>query len=664
MQQASQGFVRYNADKTAQLMSESGLKGPHKCRDLLCDSGREGDHVFDNEHCNGCLHKDQALVDKAYPVHFFHDAAERLKAGASAVVPVSTATTSIDETEETDEAEDDEGALLPESFYTIPGANGDHSVLVREKMNRKKTELVTIASPYFDILRTEIDDQGLRYPVISTHLPGAAIATMPPDALNDVRELRKGLARAGVAIKSIYDVMEYYQVLCESANDGVLRVDAFGWQKHNRNLFATYDRVYHMKTDPEEIYPGNVDQIARRFQGRVGSVAKWAEVMAPLFQPGAESLLFPVMYSLGSLLMDPLGLDEVAVVSLYSPHSGTGKTSCLLFSSSLWGRPVRSHVNANDTLNYKMNMFEGMRNLPVMIDEITTVEAEELGPLIYSMVGGFSRGRASRDGSNQARQEWRTCFVITTNSSVWLTVGHQPALVDRVLEIRFNSAPLDQDTAKGMLSGIDQCHGVVGPAFFDHIRKIPISDLQQAFFKCREHVTNTGTTGDRFTLNALALAALTTRICSRIEDMNLPEDTYKRLVMWSREREAQNVRERRQEKRDASYQPGDFFSYAQLGLRGYPKCNLLDTSSSYRDTPLLRRIYKSEDYLFFFRDSVLAWIRETDRNATERQARKLISEWIQQGICDDKGRSLHLNDFKGQSKRMYRLQLSACGISE
>ena len=647
MQEASKDFARYDPEKTTQLMSDTGLKGPHNCRALLSDSGREADEIFDNPHCNGCPNKDAALADKAYPVMFFHNAAEILNAGASdkALVPTD------------DPDADDDCIELPETFYVVPG-KGESQMIQREKTVNQKQQLVTVAYPFFWIDRAELDGQGLKHRRVVTELGGAAV--MAPEALNDLGELRRGLARADVTIKNIYDLQDYYHEMCRDASNYpvIQRIEALGWQPDHKT-FAAYDLSYSMSGESEPLLPTeSVTELTDRFQGRLGSVMRWSEIMAPLFEPGAESLLFPVMYSLGSTLLKPLKIDEVALVSLYSHISGTGKTSCLVFSSSLWGKPVRSHVNANDTSNYKVNVFSKMNNLPVMIDEVTTISAEELEPLIYSMVGGFARGRAARDGANKERQSWRTCFLMTTNNSVWMSVGHQPAAVDRVLEVEFDKPPLDESVAQGMLNALEDCHGVVGPAFFDRLRTITPATLTALFAQSRSHIKSNSSTNDRFTINAMATSLTALKIYQSIEGVEVPEDCYKRLALWCRDRVVSNTSARRSEKEDAAYLPSDFYSFAQHGLRHYPSGRVIDASFAHRETPHNKRIYRCDEFLWFRKDAIYEWLTQTDRVVTRLMVRRVIKEWTALGYCE-KGRGQHLQDVEG-SPQMLKLSLSVC----
>ena len=171
-----------------------------------------------------------------------------------------------------------------------------------------------------------------------------------------------------------------------------------------------------------------------------GSRAKWQSVADFLATQGNLSLLAIFATSFGSPLMRFSG-HSGAVVSIVSAASGVGKSSTLLASQSVWGRPGSTVHAATDTILSLASKMGFTKNLPVYWDDIKGDQKlwKSFSDMIYQVTQGKEKSRLYNTGNPQPAQEWCCLAIVAANDSIFEVMkrynGDTDSGVTRVFEI-------------------------------------------------------------------------------------------------------------------------------------------------------------------------------------------------------------------------------------
>jgi hypothetical protein len=259
--------------------------------------------------------------------------------------------------------------------------------------------------------------------VMRHHLPRDPVKefSIPLSKVTQKDELRKALSAQNVVAtgKRSDMLMEY---IVRSVKDLQYRERAeimrqqFGWVD-NGGRFVLGDQEI---TAGGNIYspPSKVTQKLSRFIGPVGSFEKWRDVWALYGEEGLEAHAFAALSAFGSPLMKFLN-QTGAVINLFNPRSGTGKTTILNMVNSVYGHPRELRMKEIDTINGKLQWVGILNNLPATMDEMTNVEPKQLSDFLYSLSNGKGKERMMA-GSNELRENnttWQNITVSTANSS-------------------------------------------------------------------------------------------------------------------------------------------------------------------------------------------------------------------------------------------------------
>jgi hypothetical protein len=147
-----------------------------------------------------------------------------------------------------------------------------------------------------------------------------------------------------------------------------------------------------------------------------GSLEKWNEILT-LYSK--DNLFLPHIFSILCAMGAPLLTFTAAKGILLSlqGESGSGKTLAHKAALSVWGNPEAAGVlGTKDTPKAILGRLGAIKNLPVRLDEATTFDPKHLSGLVYELVNGRGRSRATLDGSlSSTAAEWQTVSLVTTN---------------------------------------------------------------------------------------------------------------------------------------------------------------------------------------------------------------------------------------------------------
>lgn len=152
-----------------------------------------------------------------------------------------------------------------------------------------------------------------------------------------------------------------------------------------------------------------------------GSYDLWKKGISMYEKPGMELRAFAFFCAFGSFLMPFFKQkDKSAVVNLYNPESGQGKTSVLQAITSVIGNPDIGAKLINlwgDTENSIVNRFGYMNNLPTTVDEMTNLHPDSLHEFLKFVATGRGKNRLGSGGSNKERVNDTTFNLICVVSS-------------------------------------------------------------------------------------------------------------------------------------------------------------------------------------------------------------------------------------------------------
>jgi putative DNA primase/helicase len=224
-----------------------------------------------------------------------------------------------------------------------------------------------------------------------------------------------------------------------------------GW--HN-NCFVLPDRA--LGRSDMVVYQ-NTWQIRAAVRTK-GSLEDWQKWVAKPAQ-GNSRVVVALAAAFAAPLLGPLQL-EGAGIHFRGPSS-IGKTTALIVAGSVWGGP-REQGGLN---GYKQswqataNAIEGLAqahcDLPLCLDELSLVRAEDAARVAYQLASGIGRGRALISGLPAARLEWRV-FVLSSG---------EITLADKIAEARTSQRQMPGQAVRFIDLAAD---AGVGFGLFDH----------------------------------------------------------------------------------------------------------------------------------------------------------------------------------------------------
>ena len=422
----SEGYPDYNPDRTEAKIRH--ILGPHTCREFAKNNAGG---------CDGCPSKDKITS----PIVLGKEIAE---AKEEVVVQADAVAYKIPK--------------YPEPFFR--GANGG---VYRRPYKEEAEDIFVYRNDIYVSKRMWDPNQG-DVVVVKLHLRKDGVRTfiIPNRNIADPTELKKTLAAHGVMCsKKRYDLMvELIQAFIDEFQDTRkaehMRLQ-FGWADGDSKFIIgdreiTKDGIFHSPPS------STTSNIAENMHA-VGTLDMWKEIFALYGKPGMEPHALAALSAFGSPLLKFLGQNGV-IFNLFSPRSGTGKTTVLHMINSVYGHPKRLCAVKADTLNAKILRLGIMNHLPFTIDEMTNTESKEFSELAYNMTQGRGKDRV-KQSTNEMRNNltsWACISVCSSNASFYeklelLKTAPEGEMM-RLIEYTLDSVPpemaLDTAFAKDM----------------------------------------------------------------------------------------------------------------------------------------------------------------------------------------------------------------------
>ena len=200
----------------------------------------------------------------------------------------------------------------------------------------------------------------------------------------------------------------------------------FGWADDNMESFVLGDKLVTATgiefNPPSSATAGLIDAFEPK-----GTREKNLELLEFYNKPGYELHQYVVGVGFGSPLMAVTGLNSMSI-HLYG-GSGVGKTTAQMAAIGIWGSPEELMNSKEDTHNSRMLRGEVMHNIPLVSDEMTNVNGEQMSDYTYQVSSGRQKNRMSANGNTERvrGKPWQLLALSSGNTSAWEILGRHKA---------------------------------------------------------------------------------------------------------------------------------------------------------------------------------------------------------------------------------------------
>ena len=230
------------------------------------------------------------------------------------------------------------------------------------------------------------------------------------------------------------------------------RFDQFGWKNENSSFL--FGKMLYTSVGPvESIGAKEVSQRSQYLGPKPnGNLEAWTEAADSLFAADMAGISAVILSSFAAPLMRLQSETEGgAIIHMFTPGSGAGKTTALDGAASVWGMREGLNLTNEDTQVSKPIMLGVLGNLPVIYDELRDKDPEVIKKLVIMFTNGRDRMRGTVEGTiRHTKALWQTVLLSAANTSILdqLQDGGVDAPAFRVLELGV-TLPAGSDKTKG-----------------------------------------------------------------------------------------------------------------------------------------------------------------------------------------------------------------------
>ena len=339
------------------------------------------------------------------------------------------------------------------------------------------------------IMNDTIDDNVVMFRLHLPHNNTKEFATPMARAL-DPTELRKVLSSKGVISigKKQAHLLEFTALMLKDLQikykEQIMR-QQFGWADKNSKFIIGSQEISAdgIAYSP----PSKTTSKLAKFMGPVGSFNKWKEIWALYGTQGLEPHAFAALSAFGSPLLRFLN-QTGAVINLFNPYSGTGKTTVLNMINSVYGHPKELRLKQDDTPNGRLQWVGILNNIPATMDELTNMKGSEYSDFLYALSNGKGKERMMA-GSNELRENnttWQNITVATSNASfaekLSIDKRHPEGELMRLIEYPINKLDVLNSTSAKQMFDKDLFHNY-GHAGVHYVRYV-LENMERIQNRC------------------------------------------------------------------------------------------------------------------------------------------------------------------------------------
>lgn len=236
----------------------------------------------------------------------------------------------------------------------------------------------------------------------------------------------------------------------------------FGWTE-DRKGFVMGTNMITLKGEEEVLCDPDIPtDIAVNF-GKKGTLEEWTANIDKLYnRPGAEPFQFALCHSMGSALVELMGSSNWHGLPLaFTGHGGTGKSTASKIACGFYGKPEymeRQTGEQGSTLNAAIKRIAIMGSLPMLLDEFSGRQADELTRTGYALANGRDKERLGSNGKfSTVGGQWFKNSFITSNDSIHESISKLPAGYKvEATQLRFFEVQLPEDFRSTVFPDITQ----------------------------------------------------------------------------------------------------------------------------------------------------------------------------------------------------------------
>ena len=319
--------------------------------------------------------------------------------------------------------------------------------------------------------------------VFRLHLPrdGVRQFNVPLTSITSREEFRKCMAKEGVTAfgKGMDKLMAYTTKWVDELQRTTVADEAhrqFGWADDNMDAFVLGDKLV-TATGVDFNPPSTATaSLIGAFEAK-GTREKNLELLEFYNKPHYELHQYVVGVGFGSPLMAVTGLNSMSI-HLYG-GSGVGKTTAQMAALGIWGSPDELMNKPEDTHNARMLRGEVMHNIPLVSDEMTNVNGDQMSDYVYQVSGGRQKNRMSGGNSNVERargKPWHLLALSSGNTSAWEILGRYKASPKaemlRMFEVRVKkmiSTTGDNTATANLIHDFNSNYGHLGQEYIQWV---------------------------------------------------------------------------------------------------------------------------------------------------------------------------------------------------
>lgn len=387
----SSGYSGYSKSET-QAKLDNWTTGPTTCEHFK----KLGPH------CNGCTRSVKSPIQLGYTL--------------------DTKPTVIETVNEEGEREVVAEINWPEGFSWTGGemivsSVGDDGVVIRDAFCK---------TLFYPLTRVRIEDGTWGLQILANHgTRNERTFVIPSKSISDPKTLASMLAEYEVLTvgkngkKNAADLLQAFVLTYQHTGVETITYPNFGW--HGEEFVLGSTKL--SKDGSTEILPGHsIDGDMAKMHECGGDLNTWVDLVDTVYnRRGAEAYQFVICAALASPMVEWTSSNVWHGIPIaLTGGPGEGKTSAMSVACSLYGHPDRFLVNAGEngmTLNAAIGRLAAMRNLPVIMDEMTGRSKEDVSGLLYALSNGRSKIRMSADGSPHPLNDgrWNMLSFISGN---------------------------------------------------------------------------------------------------------------------------------------------------------------------------------------------------------------------------------------------------------
>ncbi len=244
--------------------------------------------------------------------------------------------------------------------------------------------------------------------------------------------MSKGVIVPEGQAKCLNDFLSYMVYLHSSALDETIITTKNGW-KDNNSLFVLGNTGFTQEGSIRVL--NTVDKTTCAGLVPTGNLDVWVGAMKPILE--YPKVRFKFYTCLTAPLLRLLGLQSFVLDNYFD--STAAKTTTSDAAMSMIGNPVELQKSANTTKVGAERVAEQFTDLPVNLDETSSMKAEILEEMVYMWANEKGRLRGKKDGGLQDVSNWKTVVMTTGEKAITSDKSFTGAKI-RVIEL-FGAIP-------------------------------------------------------------------------------------------------------------------------------------------------------------------------------------------------------------------------------